>query len=90
MMGKVGNGNLHGGKYEYSPVIDGDPLAAPSPILAPAAPSAAHTSESFAAFLSEAAHRANCLVAPLQPAPALPHLGMLTFKDTKRQRWKRT
>jgi len=90
MTGKVGNGNLHGGKYEDGLVIDGDPLSAPSPTVAPAAPSAAHTSESFSAFLSAAARSANCLVAPLRPAPALPHLGTLSFEDTKRQRWKRT
>jgi len=28
MTGKVGNGNLHGRKYEYGPVIDGDSLSA--------------------------------------------------------------
>jgi len=28
MTGKAGNGNLHGRKYEYGPVIDGDSLSA--------------------------------------------------------------
>jgi len=31
MTGKVGNGNLHGRKYEYGPVIDGDSLSAHPP-----------------------------------------------------------
>jgi len=66
MTGKVGNGNLHGRKYEYGPVIGGDSLSAPSATVAPAAspsasatPSAVHTSESFSAFLSVAARRAS-------------------------------
>jgi len=59
MTGKVGNGNLHGRKYKYGPVIDGGSLSAPSPTVAPAAPSATHTSESFSAFLSAAARRAS-------------------------------
>jgi len=59
MTGKVGNGNPHRRKYKYSPVIDGGSILAPSPTVAPAAPSAMYTSESFSAFLSAAAPRAS-------------------------------
>jgi len=59
MTGKVGNGNLHGRKYEYSPVIRWRLTLGPSSTVAPVVPLAAYTSESFSAFLSAAVRTAS-------------------------------